>query len=157
MLEQPINPVAMAVRTFTKPSSLNRQIALAAGNMPQQQPNGEARSEQVAETTVPSHPQSSRDPQPANSGNTSRPGITFAAQDRLPQLPIPDLESTCKKYLDSLRPLQSPKEHRDTQVAVKEFLRSDGPELQEKLRKYASGRSNYIEQFCRSFPIFYFK
>jgi len=151
MLERPINQTAMAVRTFTKPNSLNQQIALATGNMPsQQQPNSEARSEQAARTIVQSHSQRSQDPLAASSGNTSRPGITFAAQDRLPQLPIPDLESTCKKYLDSLRPLQAPKEHRDTQVAVKEFLKSDGLELQEKLKKYASGRSNYIEQFCKS-------
>jgi carnitine O-acetyltransferase len=153
MLERPVDLTAMAVRTFTKPNSLNQQIALATGNMPQQQPNDEARSEQAARTAVQSHPQSAQDPLAASGGNTSRPGITFAAQDRLPQLPIPDLESTCKKYLDSLRPLQAPKEHRDTQVALREFLKSDGPELQEKLRKYASGRSNYIEQFCKSFPL----
>lgn len=144
----------MAVRTFTKPNSLNQQIALAAGDMPQQQPNGDARSEQAARTIVQSHSQSSRDPLAASGSNTSRPGITYAAQDILPQLPIPDLESTCKKYLASLRPLQSPKEHRDTQVAVKEFLKSDGPELQEKLKKYANGRSNYIEQFCKFVPNF---
>lgn len=75
-------------------------------------------------------------------------GITFAGQDNLAKLPIPDLESTCQKYLAALRPLQSPREHSDTKHAVQEFLRHEGPELQEKLKKYAQGRTSYIEQFC---------
>ncbi|KAI6354599.1 hypothetical protein MCOR25_008542 [Pyricularia grisea] len=74
-------------------------------------------------------------------------GITFAAQDSLPKLPIPDLERTCEKYLAALKPLQSPREHGETQNAVQEFLKHDGPELQEKLKKYAEGQTSYIEQF----------
>jgi carnitine O-acetyltransferase len=140
----------MAVRTFTKPSSLDQKLAsLAVGNMPGEL-NGETRSSQAAQKTTQTYTDEQRSPLAANANNKSRPGITFAAQDKLPQLPIPDLESTCKKYVASLRPLQSSKEHRDTEVAIKEFLRTDGPELQEKLKKYASGRSNYIEQFCTS-------
>ncbi|KAI1354335.1 Choline/Carnitine o-acyltransferase-domain-containing protein [Xylaria sp. FL0043] len=74
-------------------------------------------------------------------------GITFAAQDDLPKLPIPDLESSCRKYLAALRPLQGPREHAETRLAVEEFLKSDGPDLQEKLQKYALGKSSFIEQF----------
>lgn len=87
----------------------------------------------------------------ANSTNpNSKPGITFASQDKLPKLPIPELDSSCKKYLAALKPLQSAKEHNDTQHAVEDFLKSDGAVLQEKLKKYASGKANYIEQFCKS-------
>ncbi|KAI3340457.1 Choline/Carnitine o-acyltransferase-domain-containing protein [Ustulina deusta] len=74
-------------------------------------------------------------------------GITFSAQDNLPKLPIPDLESSCRKYLAALRPLQGPRERAETRLAVEEFLRSDGPDLQEKLQKYALGKSSFIEQF----------
>ncbi|KAG9520943.1 acyltransferase ChoActase/COT/CPT, partial [Aureobasidium melanogenum] len=74
-------------------------------------------------------------------------GVTFASQDKLPKLPIPDLDKSCKKYLSSLRPLQSAREHAETEAAVQDFLRAEGPELQEKLKKYATGRSSYIEQF----------
>ncbi|KAI8634115.1 choline/Carnitine O-acyltransferase [Xylariaceae sp. FL1651] len=74
-------------------------------------------------------------------------GITFAAQDDLPKLPIPDLDGTCRKYLAALKPLQGPREHAETKMAVQEFLKSDGPELQDKLQKYAVGKSSYIEQF----------
>lgn len=80
-------------------------------------------------------------------------GITFAAQDKLPKLPIPELEKTLKKYSEVLRPLQTPRERTDTQHAIEEFLKSDGPELQDKLKKYAEGKTSYIEQFCKQFHI----
>ncbi|KAI9807550.1 MAG: hypothetical protein M1825_005490 [Sarcosagium campestre] len=74
-------------------------------------------------------------------------GVTFASQDDLPKLPIPELEVTCSRYLEALRPLQSSREHEDTKQAVKEFLKSDGPSLQERLKRYATGKTSYIEQF----------
>lgn len=80
----------------------------------------------------------------------SYPGVTFAHQDKLPKLPIPDLVESCSKYLHALEPLQSPREHSDTKHAVQEFLLKDGPDLQEKLKKYAEERTSYIEQFCGS-------
>lgn len=75
-------------------------------------------------------------------------GVTFAYQDKLPKLPIPELAESCQKYLTALKPLQSPREHAETKHAVQEFLKHDGNELQEKLRRYAEGRTSYIEQFC---------
>lgn len=82
--------------------------------------------------------------------DTPKGGITFAHQEKLPKLPIPDLEKSCQRYLAALKPLQSPREHSDTKQAVQEFLRNEGPELQAKLKQYAEGRSSYIEQFCRT-------
>ncbi|KZF20638.1 carnitine acetyl transferase [Xylona heveae TC161] len=78
---------------------------------------------------------------------THQGGVTFSSQHKLPKLPIPELESTCRKYIAALRPLQSAREHHETKAAVHEFLKSGGPELQERLKKYATGRSSYIEQF----------
>jgi hypothetical protein len=89
-----------------------------------------------------------QEPLAASKDKVSKPGITFAAQDSLPKLPIPDLESTVKKYLKALDPLQTAREHADSERAVTEFLRTDGPALQEKLKGYAEGQSSYIEQFC---------
>jgi carnitine O-acetyltransferase len=89
-------------------------------------------------------------PLAANSNSTSKPGITFAAQDKLPKLPIPDLDATCKRYLASLEPLQSAREHAESKRAVDSFLHNEGPDLQEKLKAYSAGKSSYIEQFCKS-------
>lgn len=81
---------------------------------------------------------------------SSYPGVTFAHQDKLAKLPIPDLESSCERYLQALKPLQSAREQSDTRHAVEEFLAKEGPELQEKLKRYAAGKTSYIEQFCAS-------
>ncbi|KAJ5135641.1 uncharacterized protein N7515_004919 [Penicillium bovifimosum] len=94
-------------------------------NLPTQQPAGE-----VAELLKP-----------------KSQGLTFRNQDSLPKLPIPDLEDTCRKHLDALRALQSPREHEDTKAAVEDFLKNDGPILQERLKAYASSKTSYIEQF----------
>ncbi|KAH6850868.1 Choline/Carnitine o-acyltransferase-domain-containing protein [Chaetomium sp. MPI-CAGE-AT-0009] len=74
-------------------------------------------------------------------------GVTYAHQDDLPKLPIPELEVSCEKYLASLKPLQSAREHAETRHAVQAFLRNEGPELNEKLKRYAEARTSYIEQF----------
>lgn len=73
--------------------------------------------------------------------------ITYAHQSALQKLPIPDLQDTCRKYLDAVRPLHTPREHEETVAAVKEFLKTDGPELQERLKRYAATKASYIEQF----------
>jgi carnitine O-acetyltransferase len=81
-------------------------------------------------------------------GDKPKGGVTYAHQDKLPKLPIPELELTCQRYLTALKPLQSAREHAETKHAVQEFLRNEGPELNEKLKKYAEARTSYIEQFC---------
>lgn len=91
-------------------------------------------------------------------------GETFKFQDKLPKLPIPELEITAEKYLAALEPLQvryisqltrlfsnaiyqTLEEHVETKLAVQEFLIKDGPELQAKLQTYATDKSSYIEEF----------
>ncbi len=110
----------------------------------------EDRSLGFAKELAPSATEVESNPMASSDSNPSKPGVTFASENKLPKLPIPDLEATCKRYEDALLPLQSSKEHRDTIQAVEEFLRSDGPKLQQKLKQYAGGKSSYIEQFCQS-------
>ncbi|KAM9904840.1 hypothetical protein OXX79_002509 [Metschnikowia pulcherrima] len=73
---------------------------------------------------------------------------TFQLQGQLKKLPIPQLEQTCKRYLDVLKPLQTEKEHEQTIEAVQKFLKSGvGKHLDTELRSYAETRNSYIEQF----------
>jgi carnitine O-acetyltransferase len=125
----------MSFRTFTKPSSLGKRL------------NCSNKTDMAQQNGQPGN--SANHDRPSSRRNSPKRGGTFGFQDQLPALPIPDLESTCKKYLDSLRPMQDVKEHHESRVAVREFLRYNGPELQEKLKKYATGKTNYIEQFCK--------
>jgi carnitine O-acetyltransferase len=136
----------MAVLTFTLPTSLDG--SLAASNLTMTLSKDEERSVDAAKRTEQSFSSHAQAPLASHTNPNSKPGITFAHQDKLPKLPIPDLDSSLNKYLSALEPLQSAKEHRDTISAVQDFLKSEGPELQERLKKYATGKTNYIEQFC---------
>jgi carnitine O-acetyltransferase len=140
------------VRIFTSPRSLGETLAIPIQLSP-------AVPRSVPE--VPEIPKSTVDlafrarqhaamSGPADQDDQPKGGVTYAHQDKLPKLPIPDLELTCQRYLKALKPLQSPREHAETTRAVREFLRNEGPELNEKLKKYAEARTSYIEQFCTS-------
>lgn len=89
----------------------------------------------------------------ASHGVKEKPGVTFAAQDSLAKLPIPDLESTLGKYRNVLKPLQSVREQEATAAATEDFLKGEGWELQARLKKYATGKTSYIEQFCMTASI----
>ncbi|KAJ6145477.1 hypothetical protein N7470_009372 [Penicillium chermesinum] len=128
----------LAVRYFTAPEPLGHA-------MDSRKP---VTSEPQAQTVMkpnasPEKPKS----EVAESHKATTHGLTFANQDSLPKLPIPELEDTCKRHLESLVALQTPREHKDTKAAVEEFLKTDGPALQEKLKAYASSKTSYIEQF----------
>lgn len=75
-------------------------------------------------------------------------GITFAAQHKLPKLPLPSLESSCKRYLEALKPLQSIQEQEASAAAVRNFVCEEGPILQAQLREYDASHANYFEHFC---------
>jgi carnitine O-acetyltransferase len=76
-------------------------------------------------------------------------GRTFAAQDKLPKLPVPTLESSCRRYLEALKPLQSAQEHEASATAVQTFLQGEGPILQAQLKEYDRSQANYFEHFCQ--------
>ncbi|GMM34568.1 carnitine O-acetyltransferase [Saccharomycopsis crataegensis] len=76
------------------------------------------------------------------------PETTFQFQDALSKLPIPDLPYTCAKYLEILQPLQTEREHAQTQIAVKDFLNNPlSKKLDQQLREYSRRRASYIEDF----------
>ncbi|KAK6825670.1 carnitine O-acetyltransferase y.t1.c1 [Apiospora arundinis] len=130
------------VRIFSMPKSLGETLAGGgSASVPRSVPD-------LPNITSTAHEQSTQTTPPSSKSDMSRSqGITFAAQDDLPKLPIPSLEHTAEKYLTALKPLQGPREHAETKQAVHEFLRTDGPGLQEKLQQYAVGKTSYIEQF----------
>lgn len=70
---------------------------------------------------------------------------TFAYQSKLPKLPVPSLEDTCKRYLRALEGLQTPHEHEETKRCVQEFLEdpAQGPRIQEKLVEWARNRDRW--------------
>lgn len=72
---------------------------------------------------------------------------TFAQQHKLPKLPVPPLEDTCKRYLRALEALQETEDHERTKEVVQNFLKGDGPRIQDALVKWAETKDSYIEDF----------
>ncbi|KAI1210643.1 choline/Carnitine O-acyltransferase [Annulohypoxylon truncatum] len=131
------------VRIFAMPKSLGETLSASTSTTPTSFPTQEYKAERPVSPELKNRlPIMETIPERPKAG-----GITFASQDSLPKLPIPELEHTCKKYLAALKPLQGPREHAETKLAVQEFLKKDGPELQKKLQEYAAGKTSYIEQF----------
>ncbi|EPZ36771.1 Acyltransferase ChoActase/COT/CPT domain-containing protein [Rozella allomycis CSF55] len=62
-------------------------------------------------------------------------GQLWAHQASLPKLPVPTLEETCSKYLQTLKPLLNDVEYEQNRRAVEEFLAPNGVGrvLQERL------------------------
>jgi carnitine O-acetyltransferase len=138
------------VRRFAMPKSLDAELSLPGQP---QTATDEGRSLEGAKAAKEEFTKEQKDPFQSNRTHLKQ-GITFAAQDKLPKLPIPDLEHSMEKYLIALKPLQGAREHSESKQAVEEFLKGEGPELQERLKKYANGKTSYIEQFCECFQSF---
>ncbi|EEH17958.2 hypothetical protein PABG_00521 [Paracoccidioides brasiliensis Pb03] len=134
----------MTVRFFTKPKPLGETLTESAMSNTPKLPNGFLKDEPTT-GSAPADGHGHRDG--SKQLQKIKDGITFANQDSLPRLPIPDIENTCNRYLEILAPLQTVKEQEDTKAAVNDFLKYEGPELQDKLRNYANSKSSYIEQF----------
>ncbi|KAJ5578097.1 mitochondrial carnitine O-acetyltransferase [Penicillium hispanicum] len=129
---------SMAVRFFTAPKPLGD--AMDSDNAKSAAPGPQGH------TVVRSNADSTQS-QGVEPLTPKKQGLTFANQDSLPKLPVPDLEDTCRRHLDALAALQTPREHGDTKAAVQDFLKTDGPGLQERLKTYASSKTSFIEQF----------
>ena len=61
-----------------------------------------------------------------------------------PKLPVPDLNQTLKKYLESIRPLVSSEQFTATVRITNKFLTTEGPYLQSQLLKRAANTDNWL-------------
>ncbi|XP_063093230.1 peroxisomal carnitine O-octanoyltransferase isoform X3 [Cavia porcellus] len=72
---------------------------------------------------------------------------TFQYQDSLPALPVPSLEESLKKYLDSVKPFANEEEYKKTEEIVKKFKNGIGGKLHQKLLERAKGKRNWLEEW----------
>ncbi|GJD01845.1 choline/Carnitine O-acyltransferase [Colletotrichum higginsianum] len=139
------------VRIFSRPRPLGETLekALHPSSVPRFIPDTPEPRKQQVEPSIPKETTRDARSMAVYTDKSVEGGVTFAGQDKLKHLPIPELDVTAQKYLTALKPLQSAREHSETTQAVHEFLKNDGPLLQEKLKAYAQNKTSYIEQFCK--------
>uniref|UniRef100_A0A3Q2I3R7 Peroxisomal carnitine O-octanoyltransferase n=1 Tax=Equus caballus TaxID=9796 RepID=A0A3Q2I3R7_HORSE len=72
---------------------------------------------------------------------------TFQYQDSLPSLPVPSLEESLKRYLESVKPFANEEEYKKTEEIVRKFKNGIGGELHQKLLERAKGKRNWLEEW----------
>ncbi|XP_069318791.1 peroxisomal carnitine O-octanoyltransferase [Eulemur rufifrons] len=72
---------------------------------------------------------------------------TFQYQDTLPSLPVPSLEESLKKYLESVKPFANEEEYKKTDEIVQKFQNGIGEKLHQKLLERAKGKRNWLEEW----------
>lgn len=70
---------------------------------------------------------------------------TFEYEESMPSLPVPDLQKTLHRYLDSVKPHVSPEQYRQTEIIVQQFASGIGKELHQKLKNRADNMKNWLE------------
>eukprot|EP00239_Pterosperma_sp_CCMP1384_P010159 CAMPEP_0197863696 /NCGR_PEP_ID=MMETSP1438-20131217/41359_1 /TAXON_ID=1461541 /ORGANISM="Pterosperma sp., Strain CCMP1384" /LENGTH=655 /DNA_ID=CAMNT_0043481695 /DNA_START=110 /DNA_END=2077 /DNA_ORIENTATION=- len=61
----------------------------------------------------------------------------------LPRLPIPELESSVKRLLETVKPISHRSEYKEMVEQAEEFLAGPGPKLQEELKKIDASHTGY--------------
>eukprot|EP00794_Sanderia_malayensis_P003570 gene3570-4074_t len=64
--------------------------------------------------------------------------------ETFPPLPVPELSQSCEKYLKSVKPFLSSAEYKRTEFIVDTFRTGVGKTLQEKLKKRAESKDNWL-------------
>lgn len=78
----------------------------------------------------------------------SLPGPTFAAQAKLPKLPVPELEQSLKKLKESLKPIaHSAEEYEAAVTKVDDFAKGLAPKLHERLSKRRDETDHWLEEW----------
>jgi carnitine O-palmitoyltransferase 2, mitochondrial len=60
----------------------------------------------------------------------------------LPLLPIPNLNATCSRYLNALKPLLNDKQYSNTAQIVENFKNGNGRQLNQRLLKVSESLTN---------------
>jgi carnitine O-acetyltransferase len=78
----------------------------------------------------------------------SLPGQTFAAQAKLPKLPVPELGQTLRKLKESLKPIAHSAAEYDTAMSkVEDFAEGLAPKLHERLLKRRDETDHWLEEW----------
>ncbi|XP_054750038.2 carnitine O-palmitoyltransferase 1, liver isoform-like [Lytechinus pictus] len=81
----------------------------------------------------------------------SRHPTTYSQQMCLPRQPVPALETTIAKFLDSVEHLMDEKEYQELKDQAKAFEAGDGPKMQKLLQLKSWWASNYVTDWWEKY------
>eukprot|EP01128_Nolandella_sp_AFSM9_P009061 TRINITY_DN5702_c0_g1_i1.p1 TRINITY_DN5702_c0_g1~~TRINITY_DN5702_c0_g1_i1.p1 ORF type:complete len:600 (+),score=73.78 TRINITY_DN5702_c0_g1_i1:3-1802(+) len=84
--------------------------------------------------------------------------LTFAHEEAMPRLPVPELEETLNKWKKTVSALATPEEMRELDVLVEQFLNGEGPDLQKKLMtKRQAAQFSWLEDWWFNYAYYDFR
>ncbi|NXE56247.1 CPT1B palmitoyltransferase, partial [Casuarius casuarius] len=85
---------------------------------------------------------------------SGRKPLLYSFQTSLPRLPVPPVEATVTRYLESVRPLMDEEKYRRMEALAKEFKEKTAPQLQKYLILKSWWTTNYVSaQPRRATPV----
>lgn len=72
---------------------------------------------------------------------------TFAEDENVPALPLPDLNDTLDRYYESLIPFGTEEELRKSREIIERFRKGVGPKLHQRIVERTKFTKNWVSEF----------
>ncbi|XP_074534501.1 carnitine O-palmitoyltransferase 1, liver isoform isoform X1 [Halichoeres trimaculatus] len=82
---------------------------------------------------------------------SGRKPMLYSFQNSLPRLPVPAVKDTCRRYLESVRPLMEDEQYERMKGLAKDFEKNLGPRLQWYLKLKSWWASNYVSDWWEEY------
>ncbi|XP_072290490.1 carnitine O-palmitoyltransferase 1, liver isoform isoform X2 [Eucyclogobius newberryi] len=82
---------------------------------------------------------------------SGRKPMLYSFQNSLPRLPVPSVKDTCRRYLESVRPLMEDEQFERMSGLAKDFEKKLGPRLQWYLKLKSWWASNYVSDWWEEY------
>ncbi|KAF1387051.1 hypothetical protein PFLUV_G00101270 [Perca fluviatilis] len=82
---------------------------------------------------------------------SGRKPMLYSFQNSLPRLPVPTIKDTCRRYLESVRPLMDDEKYERMEGLTKDFEKNLGPRLQWYLKLKSWWASNYVSDWWEEY------
>uniref|UniRef100_A0A1A7X2T4 carnitine O-palmitoyltransferase n=1 Tax=Iconisemion striatum TaxID=60296 RepID=A0A1A7X2T4_9TELE len=82
---------------------------------------------------------------------SGRKPMLYSFQNSLPRLPVPSVKDTCRRYLESVRPLMNDEQFERMTALSKDFEKNLGPRLQWYLKLKSWWASNYVSDWWEEY------
>ncbi|XP_061773720.1 carnitine O-palmitoyltransferase 1, liver isoform isoform X1 [Nerophis ophidion] len=82
---------------------------------------------------------------------SGRKPMLYSFQNSLPRLPVPSVQDTCTRYLESVRPLMDDEKYERMKSLAKDFEMNLGPRLQWYVKLKSWWTSNYVSDWWEEY------
>ncbi|XP_069018130.1 carnitine O-palmitoyltransferase 1, liver isoform isoform X2 [Embiotoca jacksoni] len=82
---------------------------------------------------------------------SGRKPMLYSFQNSLPRLPLPSVKDTCRRYLESVRPLMEDEQYERMKGLTEDFEKNLGPRLQWYLKLKSWWASNYVSDWWEEY------